>query len=93
MGIYREGFKKVLDRFEQVNKCIVTGIYPLCRLIRLNVRRIGTYELKKSNNGLDRVTIVEFLSDRVVCQHYVGQFFIFLQGNIESPLKRDGCDW
>jgi len=47
MWAYIEGFKKVLDRFEQVNKCIVTGIYPLCRLIRLNVRRIGTYELKK----------------------------------------------
>ena len=51
MGIYIEGFEKMLDRLEQVKERIVTAIQPLGRLMHSDVRRIRTEELKKGTYG------------------------------------------
>ena len=40
-GICVKAHNKMFDRFEQVDKCVVTGIHALGRLIHVDVVRIA----------------------------------------------------
>ena len=47
LGINIERFEEVFDRFEQLEECIVTGLYPIGGLVRFDVRRRRRQERKK----------------------------------------------
>ena len=46
--------------------------------------------LQKASNGFDRVAILEFDSERMLCQRDTGLLLIRLQGRFEKGLKASG---
>jgi hypothetical protein len=51
LGIYIETPKEVIDRFEQIHQCVVSGTGALGRLIRIDVMKMPGWELQRDAYG------------------------------------------